>query len=324
METDYQQLSELYAGFLVAVGSVSITVLTLILILPSSQKTENSKEEPGDKKTKKKTANSKEKPDDKKIKRVGRRRMRRMKHMRTSRTFVVTALLVATVSCFIGAHMMAETSAFIIYSNERLKEPREKAFLETGRKPLDADPEQVFKKGERLFLLASSNIFIAAILVLFALMLIPSASARRSILRVREISFKIFLFVTLSIMYWMVRVVLYRMYTPCSVPVLIFAVFLLVTSFFFYFGIRKNNFWFLGRKRIFLFLASRQNLLFLASKKHQSGSQCRISSDRRFYSLFTRIFCLFLWQRGLNTHFRRFFCLLRYIHFLRIYFSRGL
>ena len=72
---DYLKLSEQYATFLVAVGGVSITVLALVLSWGSDPV-----EPPAE---------------------IG------------SRSFLVAALIVATIACFIGAHMMAETAAFI-------------------------------------------------------------------------------------------------------------------------------------------------------------------------------------------------------------------
>lgn len=63
---DYQKLSEQYASFLVAVGGVSITVLTLVLSLSPNPKDPPPAE--GD-----------------------------------SRSFLVVALILAALSCFIGA-----------------------------------------------------------------------------------------------------------------------------------------------------------------------------------------------------------------------------
>src|SRR2546429_2684192 len=99
MEVDYLKLSEQYASFLIAAGGVSITVLTLVLTLGTE------------------TTETRE---------------------RELRTFLAAALVVATISCFTGAHMLSETASFISYSKGT-------------QTPLS---------GERLFLLASINIYI--------------------------------------------------------------------------------------------------------------------------------------------------------------------
>src|SRR5205085_3478511 len=119
-DVDYAKLSEQYGGFLVAVGGVSITVLAVVLGLGS--KTELA--EGG----------------------------------KTAQVFLVAALITATVSCFIGAHMMAETAAF---------------FTKNG----DEQPKKYkIPLGRRLFVLATTNIFIAITLVLFSIVLLPTAT----------------------------------------------------------------------------------------------------------------------------------------------------
>lgn len=142
---DYQKLSEQYAGFLVAVGGVSITVLALVLSFDS-------------------------KPD--------------AASGVSLRSFLVVALVVATVTCFIGAHMMAETAAFIAFHKN--------------------------ESGARLFLLASANIFIAIILVLFALMLLPKSSGKVDAAGLAKISFWLFLLITFGAAYWMVLAAYHR------------------------------------------------------------------------------------------------------------------
>jgi cytochrome b len=154
-EVDFAKLSEQYASFLVAFGGVSITVLALVLSLG----TPSSKLTQGD---------------------LG--------------SFLILALIVATVCCFIGAHMMAETAAFI----GRVKE-----------KSMIADPKKEIlpagtSLGERLFLLATINIFIAVSLVLFALMLLPSASTLPDAASIKWISFVVFLLVIAGAFIWMI------------------------------------------------------------------------------------------------------------------------
>lgn len=151
---DYLKLSEQYANFLVAVGGVSITVLTLVLSLGSSS----------------------EVPTDVNL-----------------RSFLVAALIVATVTCFIGAHMMAETAAFIEF--------HKKASVSSG---------------DRLFLIASTNIFIAIILVLFALMLLPRSSGRVHAASLAPISVGVFLLIVCGAVYWMILAANYRMFVPQS------------------------------------------------------------------------------------------------------------
>lgn len=160
-EVDFAKLSEQYASFLVAVGGVSITVLALVLSLsPPSSKLTQ-----GD---------------------LG--------------SFLILALIVATVCCFIGAHMMAETAAFI----GRVKEKSMKAASTQEILPAGAP------LGERLFLLATINIFIAVILVLFALMLLPSVSTLPDAASIKWISFVVFLLVIAGAFIWMILAAKHR------------------------------------------------------------------------------------------------------------------
>lgn len=163
-EVDYLKLSEQYASFLVAVGGVSITVLTLVLSFGSDTRPPT------------------------KV---------------NSRSYLVAALIVATVSCFIGAHMMAETAAFIEFHK--------------NTNPLP---------GDRLFLLATTNIFIAIILVLFALTLLPTTSRRVHAASIAWISGGIFLVIVVVALYWLTLAGYYRMSVPQNgraiwVPILI-------------------------------------------------------------------------------------------------------
>ncbi len=157
---DYQKLSEQYASFLVAVGGVSITVLALILNISASAVGSTEEE--------------------------------------SARLFLILDLFVATVCCFIGAHMMAETAASISYSKEKL-------------------PEGI-PLGKRLFILASINIFLAVILVLFALMELPSALKLSSASSIKSISFAIFGIVLAGVLGWLVLGALYRIKVGKSKP----------------------------------------------------------------------------------------------------------
>jgi uncharacterized membrane protein len=112
------------------------------------------------------------------------------------RTFLIAALIIGTVCCFIGAHMMTETTASLQYYAARITEP------------------ELRPTGQRLFLLASTNIFLAAFLVLFALMMLPNASAKTSAAYVTPISFIVFLLVTFGVVLWLCVASVSRMSAP--------------------------------------------------------------------------------------------------------------
>lgn len=150
-EVDYAKLSEQYASFLVAAGGVSITVLTLVLGLSSPPTTLTETD---------------------------------------ARLFLVAALIAATVSCFAGAHMMAETAAFFTHC------PKEKQPEET--------PPAKIPLGQRLFVLASSNIFIAIILLLFSIVLLPTATGKIELSNsLKPITHVVFLGVVIVAICWM-------------------------------------------------------------------------------------------------------------------------
>jgi len=161
-EVDYQKLSEQYASFLVAVGGVSITVLTLVLSLGQSSR-----------------------PD--------------------LTEYLVATLLVATVSCFIGAQMMAETSASIIYHKK----------MESEGTSIKDPP-----LGERLFLLASTNIFISVLLVAFASMLLPAASGKVNPTNIKPVAVLIFALVLAGALCWLILAYKYRMPPPGGMRVI--------------------------------------------------------------------------------------------------------
>jgi hypothetical protein len=155
-KVDYAKLSEQYASFLVAAGGVSITVLTLVLGLSSPPTTITEE---------------------------------------NARLFLVASLTAATVSCFIGAHMMAETAAFF-----------------THPKPTDKTLPDNIPLGRRLFVLASSNIFIAISLVLFSIVLLPTATGKVELAAsLKLISHVIFLGVLLGALFWMAFAAIDRM-----------------------------------------------------------------------------------------------------------------
>lgn len=108
-----------------AVGGVSITVLTLVLSFDPYHFDPYQKPDPDISEALIKTGKS-------------------------ALMFLVAALIVATVSGFVGAHMMAETAAFFTDFEKKKDETK---------RPL----------GQRLFVLATTNIFIAIALVLFSI-----------------------------------------------------------------------------------------------------------------------------------------------------------
>jgi hypothetical protein len=186
LESDYLKLSEQYASFLAAIGGVSITVLTLVLSLGPGRAKAGADSEPvaGD-----------------------------------SRTFLVAALVVATVSCFIGTHMMAETAAFISHSR------------------MMATIEHPALSGDRLFLLASANIFIAIILVLFAVMLLLTTSGRVDVSSIKPIAVSVFGLVVIGAVIWVVLAARHRMRAPSGwravVPSLVIGVLWGLVLYFF-------------------------------------------------------------------------------------------
>lgn len=106
-------------------------------------------------------------------------------------SLLVAALLVAPISCFTGALMMAETAGFI------------------SRHP------KTSPSGERLFLLASINIYIAVVLLVFALTLLPRESDKvKDPILIRLIPGSVFVGVIIAVLCWMVLSAIYRMPTP--------------------------------------------------------------------------------------------------------------
>jgi hypothetical protein len=187
---DYQKLAEQYASFLVAVGGVSITVLAVVLSLrPDSAETPKPTE--GD-----------------------------------ARSYLVTALVVAALSCFVGAQMMAETAAFTNYTSpkkptedtSKVKPANDASTVEpikdavptkstTDKPPYVPEPT---KKADRLFLLASSNIFVAIILVFFALILLPLSSGKVHRDSMKPVAL-LFILMVVGATYWAVLAGNFRM-----------------------------------------------------------------------------------------------------------------
>lgn len=139
MNTEFTTLASTYAGFLAALGGVSITVLTLVLAL---------KEPPGGS---------------------------------ILYPSLVASLIVATVACFVGAHLMAETTSI---SKD----------LHTGV--------------PRLFMIASVNIYLSAALFLYALMLLPRVYDTNIPHGVKHIAFWTFAWIGMGSFVWMATSVL--------------------------------------------------------------------------------------------------------------------
>jgi hypothetical protein len=114
---------------------------------------------------------------------------------------LVASLIVATVVSFIGAHLMAETAACI-----RQPAPRpETSLLSSANGSPGWEQETPQWVGGRLFLLASINIYLGAILTSFSLMLLPAAYDKLNARDITLITLTVFLVVLVSAYYWMDR-----------------------------------------------------------------------------------------------------------------------
>lgn len=169
-EVDYVKLSEQYGGFLIAIGGVSITVLSIVSTLGSI---DDSKKQAAE-----------------------------LALLINRSSFLSAALIVSTVCCFIGAHMMAETAAFLTHFKDKLSKSSKG---DVGR----WEPSEAITFGTRLFLIASTTIFIAVILVLFSIVLLPAVS--RGNTNSSPIYSIIFISVGLGTLIWMVLASRFRM-----------------------------------------------------------------------------------------------------------------
>lgn len=193
--------------------------------------------------------------------------------------FLVSALVVATVCCFIGAHMMTETAAFISYvTAQKLEE-----------KPPEGESPGVIPLGERMFLLASINIFIAAVLVLFALMLLPAASRLPNAARLKPISIAVFLAVVVGTLYWMILAASRRLSDntfskpACLAGAKIGAVWLLVLLFVLF--LFENLFlWFTFISIILMTVASLFYFVGIFKEGKEAHNRKVSYNDIRFYS----------------------------------------
>lgn len=112
---------------------------------------------------------------------------------------LIASLFVATAVSFIGAHLMAETAASM-----RLQATSPGTSSEDANAAGSIDVTS-WLVGGRLFLIASINIYIAAILTSFSLMLLPAAYERLPPRGLICITITGFLAVVLSAYYWMIR-----------------------------------------------------------------------------------------------------------------------
>jgi predicted permease len=169
---NYGKLAEQYGSFLVAIGGVSITVLTLVLAMwhlkPDSS---TSRENEAD-------ANN--------------------------RSTLIKALMIATFCSFVGAHLMAETAAFV------------------GAKGNEF--------GVKQFVWASINIFIGVPVVMFAVMLLAREYKKdnQRLTGIRSIASWVFRAVVVCVFWWMCASVLWRMPSSVRLPAFLLVAVILI------------------------------------------------------------------------------------------------
>jgi hypothetical protein len=155
----YEKLAEQYGSFLVAIGGVSITALALVMTLWHVEKVED-------------------------------------KETMHNRSAVIKALIVATFCSFVGAHLLAETAAFIAGGAE--------AKYQGG--------------GARQFLLASVNIFVAVPVVMFAITVLATEFRKKQeLVGLRLLSSGVFTAVVFCVLWWMIVSIFFRM-SPRAMP----------------------------------------------------------------------------------------------------------
>jgi hypothetical protein len=241
-EVDYAQLSGQYAGFLVAVGGVSITVLTLVLSFSPN------------KKQKTPAPNALNPAID---------------SAANARVFLVAALIAATVSCFVGAHMMAETAAFFTREEKLSK-------VTTQAEVPKITTQREIPLGRRLFVLATTNIFIAIALVLFSIVLLPTATGDVKLADgLRLISLVGFLGVVAGALCWMAFAGIDRMGVGNWgwLSVLIAVVIGTLAGFFYYLS---KKLW-LRRTFIFIVAVTAASLIYFAIIFNRGGPCGRIA-----------------------------------------------
>jgi hypothetical protein len=231
---NYITLATSYAGFLTALGGVSITVLTLVLAL---------EREPSD-------------PED--------------------HSLLVASLVLATISCFVGTHLMAETAAF------------------TRVPPAPPDPAMA----ARLFLVASVNIYLAVDSFLFSLMLLPAAYDKKNAAYIRRLTTFAFVTLQLGAFVWVGRSVILRSTGPTGLYLFgLVAGLSLVVCFIFTTDAGQTRF----KEVPFLMgvLSTVASLIYFAST-FSDGSEPR-NRDILFYSLATTLPCASLVGLGVKA-----------------------
>jgi hypothetical protein len=227
-------LASSYAGFLAALGGVSITVLTLVLAL---------EREPSD-----------------------------PKH----HSLLIASLVVATISCFVGTHLMAETAAFTYIP--------------------PAPPNPLF--AARLFLIASVNIYLAVDSFLFSLMLLPAAYGKRNAAHIRRPTTFAFVTLQLGAFVWVGRSVLFHLMAPVGAYLLALVASLCLALCFFF----TTN---AGQTRckevpfLMAVLFTIASLIFFAFTFNDGSQPKKI--DVIFYSLATTLPCASLVGLGVKA-----------------------
>lgn len=120
---------------------------------------------------------------------------------------LIASLVVATVVSFIGAHLMAETAASIRQPAPIVDNPLSSPNPYNPAHQKETPPWV----GGRLFLLASTNIYLGAILTSFSLMLLPAAYDKLNARELTLITLSVFLVVLVSAYFWMDRYFAFRM-----------------------------------------------------------------------------------------------------------------
>jgi hypothetical protein len=274
MHPDYLKLAEYYGSFLAALGGVSITVLALVLSVGSSA----SKQNLWVKLAFKRVAGKK---------RVGIypeplavRQFRAILLLSDKspgqkyRTVLIITLIVSTLASFTGAHMMAETAALSTdVVEEKTDACKDATVVNKGGDTTTGAGSGVTAQtlGERHFFLAGVNIYIAAMLLILALVLL-AAEHGEAHPAVQLVSIAAFIFIIASVLGWMYLSVTSRAIDPLPWWQVIgaFGVWSAV-------WIRVSHLWFwpkgLIRASFAMIIASTAVSLFFFAKRYKHGGQ---------------------------------------------------
>lgn len=175
---DYGILAEQYVGFLVAIGGVSMTVLTIVL---AAGRIQSGVEDHFSTSTNAESGS-----------------LTHQKRPVDNHPTLLFSLILATFCSFVGSQLMAETRSFL-----------------AGVLAIDTT-QGIAGLGARQFLLASVNIFIGVTVVLFALMLLTLEYKKenRNALGIRRMCGVVFFAAVLCVLWWMGFSVLFRMPAP--------------------------------------------------------------------------------------------------------------